>query len=154
MTSRSKAVFGVVLIFVLGFAAGGVATSIYAHWKIAQVLKHPGQALMAAMEENLTKHLDLDADQRAQIHGYLMDNLKQHKLLQNNILPQVQQLNQTTVQQIRATLRADQMKGFDQNLEDLSNRYWKYSTNQEAATAAQPDVGSTNTAPDVPPAKP
>jgi hypothetical protein len=154
MTSRGKAVIGVVLIFFLGFAAGGVATSIYAHWKIAQVLKHPGQALMAAMEKNLTKNLDLDDNQKHQIHGYFMDNLKQHKLAQALILPQIQKLNQTTVQQIRAALRPEQLKRFDENLNDLSSRYWKYSTSQETAPASQPEVGSTNTAPDVPPATP
>ena len=156
MTSRTKAVFGIILIFVLGVVSGAVGTSIFVKWKMAEFLKHPGVALMAAMEQRLTKNLDLDAGQTQQIHGYFMDNLRQHKLLQSQIQPQVQQLNQATVQEIRAALRPDQQTRFNQNLTDLQSRFWNYTTNQdlgnESAPEAQPNVGSTNSGPSSPPA--
>jgi hypothetical protein len=146
MSSHWKAVFGIIAIFLLGFLSGVVGSSIFAHHEINDFLKHPGATLMHAMEVRLTKNLDLDANQKEQIHGYFMDNMRQHKLLQAQIQPQVAQLNSTTVRQIRGVLRPDQQTVFDQNLDDLKNRFWKYASSQEAGQTS-PEVGATNAAP-------
>ena len=142
MTSSWKAVLGVLLIFILGFAAGVVSTSIVVHRKVVQFLDHPGVVLMNAMEKSLTKNLDLDAKQKEQIHQYFMDNLRQHKQLQVQIQPQVAVLNETTVSQITAALRPDQQKQFSQNLDDLHKRYWKYASSPDPANpaASQPEL--------------
>ena len=157
MNSRVKAVLGVLLIFVLGFASGVVGSAIFAQHRLADFLQHPGVALMKAMETRLTRGLALDANQTQQIHGYFLDNLRQHKQLQAQIQPQVQQLNHTTVQQIRAALHPDQQARFDQNLADLQKRFWKYATNPDAdgpSAPAQPVTSSTNSSPVSTPATP
>ena len=156
MSSQWKAVLGVILIFVLGFAAGAVSSSIFAQRKLADFLQRPGVALMTAMEKRLTKNLDLDANQRRQIHRYFMENLRQHKQLQAQIQPQVQELNHATVLQIRAALRPDQLARFTQNLNDLHNRFSEYISNQDVGNPpppeAQPNIVSTNSGPASPPA--
>jgi len=149
MASHWKAVLGIILIFIFGFLSGVFCSSIYAHQKMAAFLKHPAMALMAAMERKLTKNLDLDAQQKEQIHGYFMENLRQHKLLQAQIQPQVQVLNETTVKQITAALHPDQQDRFSKNLDDLHQRFWKYATSPDAGAPADPaapsNVIGTNT---------
>jgi hypothetical protein len=157
MTSLWKAVLGVILVFIFGFLAGVVSTSIVAEHKVADFLKHPGVGLMKVMEKRLTKGLELDDQQKKQIDDDFMENLRQHKQLQLQIQPQVQLLNQATVKQITATLRPDQQERFNKNLDDLRNRFWKYSSNPDTGNgyepAAQPSAigNGTNAAPRTPP---
>jgi len=157
MTSAWKAVLGVILIFILGFLSGIVGTSIFVHRKVAAFLNHPAVVLMDAMEQRLTKGLDLDAKQKEQLHDYFMDNLQQHKQLQAQIQPQVQLLNEETVRQITAALRPDQQQRFDKNLDDLQNRFWKYASSPDESNppgpAAQP-IAATNSGTGAPPPKP
>jgi len=138
MTTTLKAVLGVILIFVFGFLAGAVSTSIFAQQKVAAFLKHPAVVLMAAMEKRLTKNLNLDAKQKEQIHKYFMENLQRHRQLQAQIQPQIQVLNESTVSQISAALRPDQQQRFSQNLKDLQNRFWKYASSPDAGNPSGP----------------
>jgi len=158
MTSPWKAVLGVILIFIFGFLSGVVCSAIYAEHKVTAFLKHPAVTLMAAMERNLTKNLDLDDKQKKQIHDYFMENLRQHKLLQAQIQPQVQLLNQATVKQITAALRPDQQERFNKNLDELHQRFWQYATTSDAGNpsepVAPPNAIGTNSGSGTPPATP
>ncbi|MCE0499524.1 MAG: hypothetical protein LV481_16415 [Methylacidiphilales bacterium] len=156
MSTQWKAVLGVILIFVLGFASGVVSSSIFAQRKMAAFLQRPGVAMMNAMEQRLTRNLDLDENQKQLIHHYFMENLRQHKQLQTLIQPQVQELNHATIQQIRAALRPDQLTRLDLNLNELHNRFTEFVSNQDVGNppqpVPQPNAASTNSAPASPPA--
>jgi len=138
MTSHWKAILGVVLIFILGFTSGVVCSSIFVHRKMAAFLQHPGAVAEAALEKRLTKHLDLDADQKQKIHAYFMDNQQQRKELTRQIQPQVRALNVATFQQITAVLHPDQQERFRQNVEEFRNRFGKAAASADADNLPPP----------------
>jgi LPS O-antigen subunit length determinant protein (WzzB/FepE family) len=142
MRTHWKAILGVVLIFILGFASGTVGSSIFFHRKLAAFLQHPGAVAEAALEKRLTRHLDLDENQKKQIHAYFLENLQQHKELNKQIQPQMRLANQQTFQEINATLRPDQQERFRQNIEEFRNRFAKV-----AATGDLENLPPTGSAP-------
>jgi nucleoid-associated protein YejK len=148
MTNHWKAVVGVILIFILGFASGMVCYSIIVHRKLTAMLQQPGALAEAALEKRLTRHLDLDESQKRQIHDYFMENLQQRKELNKQIQPQMRMVNQQTFQEIAASLRPDQQEQFRKNIEEFRNRFSKVATKSELenlpATGSAP-VNSNST---------
>lgn len=123
MIRNWKAVFGVLLIFVLGFTSGIICSSIFVHRKMVAFLQHPAQGTVAAVEARLTRNLGLDANQKQQVHGYFMENLQERLQLNAQIRPQVQQLNQKTLQEITTVLRPDQQAQLAKNIEQIRTRF-------------------------------
>ncbi len=155
MIKNWKAILGVILIFVLGFLAGIVGSSIVFHKKMEDFLRHPGVAVVAAVERRLTRNLNLDASQRQQIHGYFMDNLQAHLQLQKQIAPQVKALNHQTLQQISAVLRPDQLALFNQNVAEgrrrLTNGIMPANDDSSSSPGILPAISATNSATATPP---
>jgi hypothetical protein len=157
MTSHWKALVGVFLIFVLGCFFGGVATSIFFHHRMVVFLKNPNGALSAALEKRLTGNLDLDENQKQQIHECFEENMKRRKELQKRIQPQGRTINQQTIRRIDALLRPDQARIFHQNVEGFRKRLGAMSYNRDAenvfSSPAQDTDSSTNSAAGSPPAQ-
>lgn len=152
MSKYWKATLGVILIFIFGFLSGIAGSSIYVHHKLTTFLQHPTVTLCAALEKHMTRHLDLDAKQKQQIHDYFMENLEQRKQLQKQIQPQVQMLNLQTFQKIRTVLRPDQAERFRQNIEVFRKRLGKFASNPyEEDSIAPTSAPSTNSGVATPP---
>ena len=138
MTPHWKAVIGVVLIFIFGFLSGIVCTSIVAQRKIAAFYQHPAVSLSEIMEKRLTKNLDLDANQKQQVHQYFVENLDHRKQIQQGIQPQVQMLNLETFRQINVILRPDQRDRFHQNILGMRKRFPRNPLNPNASVPDLP----------------
>jgi hypothetical protein len=155
MSSNWKAIVGVLLIYIFGCFSGMVSTSIFVHHMMLGFLRHPGVALSAALEKRMTRNLDLDANQKEQIHAYFQENLTQRKDLQKQIQPQVQVLNQKTFDQIAAILRPDQADHFRQNVETFREHLEKVAPGLDGlnhpASVGQPSSSSTNSGASSPP---
>ena len=104
-------------MFVLGWIAGALTSSIYFAHRANVFLQRGTPAFVELVERRLTRGLHLDAGQKAQVYDILMSNVTQRQELQKQIQPQVQRLNQESVRQIRAILHPDQLEAFRQNLE-------------------------------------
>lgn len=141
MTSHWKAVLGVLLIFILGFTSGLVAASIFVHRKFEAFLKHPEAVAEATLEKRLTSHLELDPNQKQQIHAIFARNLEERKQLNQQIQPQVRMANLGTFQEINAILRPDQQQRFRENIEQFRNRFGKAAANADAGNLP-PSVGA------------
>jgi hypothetical protein len=154
-----KAVIGVILIFIFGFCAGAVCTSLLAQRKALVFLQHPAVVMSAALETRLTGNLNLDATQKQQVHDYFMQNLEHRRELQTQIQPQVQLANLETFQQIYTILRPDQQQRFHQNLSEYRKRLGKNILNQNARPqnqvepGARPNGPATNSDVGTPPTK-
>ncbi len=157
MNKTWKAILGVILIYLFGCLSGAVCTSLFMHHRVLYFLHHPFVAASAAMEKRLTGNLGLDANQKQQVHGYFIENLKHRGELQKEIQPQVQALNRGTVQQIAAILNPDQAKRFHQNIEDFRKRLAAKASNQDAGNSSPPNVQpaapATNSGAGEPPAQ-
>jgi Spy/CpxP family protein refolding chaperone len=117
MNPTWKVILGVLLVFLIGCAAGAFATSLVFHHRILTSL-HGGPAAMAQIiERRATRNLDLTSEQRDQVHHLIVENLTQRQQLQKQIQPQMRELNQQTLAQIQAVLNPDQAQKFHDNLE-------------------------------------
>jgi len=141
MTSRLKAGIGVVLIFILGCICGGLLTSVIVHKRMAAILNGGPQAVAAALEQHLTRRLNLDEGQRAQVHEILQANVQQRQQIIAPIAPVIKALNQKTFQQISAILRPDQQEKFHRVVAEFRQNYGRNLANGGAAPA--PPVGSS-----------
>ncbi len=150
MTSHWKAIFGVLLIFVLGFTAGIVCSSIFVHRKMIAFLQHPGVAVQAALERRLTRKLNLDENQKKQIHDIFVENLQDRRELGRQIQPQVRMVNIETFQKINSVLRPDQQETFRRNLEELHTRASKLAVSSDFDTL--PPISAAPVVPTPPPA--
>jgi hypothetical protein len=147
MSKTWKAVFGVILIYLLGCLSGAVATSIFFHHKMLGFLHHPGVVLSAVLEKRLTGNLGLDASQKQQVHAYFAENLQHRKELQKEIQPQVQALNRQTIKQVAAILHPGQAQLFHETIEKLRKRFGANGSDQdtESPPAPQPSPASPAT---------
>lgn len=123
MSVTTKAVLGLILVFLLGLFTGALLTGMVVKHKVKTFLQHPGETVSAAVEKQLTGNLNLDATQKQQVHDYFQQNLQQRKQLQMQIQPQVQTLNLQTFEQINAVLRPDQLEKFHQNVDAMRQRF-------------------------------
>lgn len=108
------------------------------------------------LEKRLTGNLNLDANQKQQVHHYFLANLEQQKELRKEIQPQVLEAYRQTVKQITTVLRPDQAALFHQNIEMFRKRWATTTSNQKAenpsAPNAQPATAATNSSVGQPPA--
>ena len=141
MNSHWKAILGVILIFILGFASGVVCSSIFVHRKMAAFLQHPGVLAQAALEKKLTHNLVLDENQKRQIHSFFQENLESRRELNKQIQPSVRAVNLETFQKIRLVLRPDQQELFRQNLEEFRKRF-KVAANADLENIPEPGNSS------------
>lgn len=148
-----KTFFGVLLVFVLGCAAGILVSSIYFSHRAAVFLQRGAPAFVEVLERRMTQGLNLDANQKEQIHQIFMDNLQERKKLQAQIQPQVQALNWQTVRQIKTVLRPEQMEAFHGNLAEFRRRFGR---NRPGIQALDPDTPTVmeNSLTNPPPAQP
>ena len=105
-----KAMFVVVMVFLLGVAAGAMGFYLANRQVTASGDKR------AAVVERLTKDLSLNAEQQAQLTAILEDSKKQYDTIYAPIRPQVESVRQQGRQKIRALLTPEQLVKFEEHL--------------------------------------
>jgi len=111
------------LIFVLGCLAGGLGTRVYDAHRATVFLRGGAKSYLDAMEKKVTRRLNLDPGQQAEVHQDFLLNLEGRKRLQAQNQPEIRELNQQTIQQIKAVLRPDQWQVFRENLTKAGRRF-------------------------------
>jgi hypothetical protein len=134
MSSSWRAFLGVGLVFLLGVLAGSLITAVHFKHRATLFFQRGTPAYVELLERSLTRGMTLDDAQRQQIHDSFLQNIEGRKKLQAQIQPQVRELNQETMQQIRSILRPDQVATFQENLAAFRRRF-----GQAAATARDMD---------------
>jgi hypothetical protein len=147
MRSSWKAAFGIFLIFGLGCLSGALSTSVYFHENLDLLTQRNPGASAEAIETRLTHHLKIDAQQREQIHGILMDYVKQRRQFQARIQPDVQALNVQMIRQVRAALHPDQLAGFHQNITELRGRLARAGVRINSPEGVPDPIGGSDAAP-------
>lgn len=123
MNSSWKAIVGVILIFFFGCATGWLSRSVLAYHQTVEFLQRGPEGAADVLERRLTRNLNLDPNQRQQIHACMLANVDQRKMLQLRIQPQVQMLNRQTLQQINSILQPDQREKLHENIELFRKRF-------------------------------
>jgi Spy/CpxP family protein refolding chaperone len=120
-TAKQKAVFWVVLVFVLGTALGGLFGYFYGHRAV--VIAAPPQLSeeqrRAQRVEQLTLELSLTPDQRSQLDAILTHLHADYKTIHDQSDAQMNDARQKGRDQIRAILTPDQKPKFEEFLKRL-----------------------------------
>ncbi len=108
---RVGAVAAVLALFLLGVAAGMLATHLF----YARQLRHPGGPPFVASRffgEFLFRRLDLEPEQRREIEEILQRTGREAARLRRELRPQVQQLMEEATQEIERVLTPEQREAF------------------------------------------
>lgn len=121
-----KAIAGVCLVFVLGMVAGGFLTVHVITKRIQRIVQGGPQAVNQIIVKRLTKRLDLDADQSSKLMDILVDARKDIRSARAQISPQLKQIMDDSESKVRAMLKPEQQKKFDEVLENNKERIARF----------------------------
>src|SRR5439155_21387489 len=125
-----KAAVWVVVVFLLGAAAGGMLGYGYAHRSVAAAsapLSEPERRAKRVAE--LTQDLVLTSDQAKQLDAILMQRHAEVKTIRDQSDAQLDEVRQKGRDQIRAILRPEQKPNFDCFLRRWTNEKKAKATN-------------------------
>jgi uncharacterized protein YneF (UPF0154 family) len=119
-----KAILGVVLVFLLGSAAGGLVTMRCMKKRIERVVH--GEPMFTADEvvRHMSRRLRLDAAQRDQIRAIVVDTQAQMSAVRKQCQPQVRAVIDEAIAKTRPILRPDQLEKFDKFIAER-RRAWQ-----------------------------
>lgn len=105
-----------ILIFLLGFAAGALALNAYKRWdRTARVSRQEGF-------ESMLNALQLNNDQKTQVHQILGDTREQLRALRKESEPRVAEIRGQADERLQKVLTPDQWKQFQQERDKLRSR--------------------------------
>ncbi|SRR6266480_2397238 len=104
------------VIFLLGFAAGALALNGYKRWGRANAESRQGRF------ERMLDSLQLNADQKTQVHQILGDTKQQLDALRKESEPRVGEIRRQTDERLQKVLTADQWKQFQQERDKMRGR--------------------------------
>jgi len=119
ITNRNKwqVRLAAIVIFLLGFAAGALTLNAYKRWSRSGV-----EASRQDRFERMLDTLQLNADQKTQIHQILEDTREQLQALKKESEPRVSEIRQQTDERLQKVLTPDQWKQFQQERDKLRGR--------------------------------
>jgi len=105
-----------VIIFLLGFAAGGLALNAYRGWARSRA------ATPEDRFEQLSKRLELNSDQKTKVQQILNDTREQLRAVRKDSEPRVNDIRQQTDQRLQQVLTPDQWQRFQQMRNEMRAR--------------------------------
>jgi hypothetical protein len=121
-----KAILGVCLIFTLGGVAGSLLTVHIITKRIQRIVLGGPQAVNQIVVKRLTKRLDLDADQSGKLMDIIVGARKEIRTARVQIAPQLKQIMDDSESKVRAMLKPEQQKKFDEVLENNKERLARF----------------------------
>jgi Spy/CpxP family protein refolding chaperone len=101
-------------IFVLGFAAGGLALNAYKRWQ-----RGAEAATRQDRFERMLDGLQLSAEQKTQVHQILSDTREQLQALRKEAEPRVNDIRRQTDEKLQKILTPAQWQQFQQEREKM-----------------------------------
>jgi Spy/CpxP family protein refolding chaperone len=105
-----------VVIFVLGFAAGSLALNVYKRWA------RPNEQGRQNRFERMLDNLQLDADQRTQVHQIIGDTRAQLEAVRKESEPRVAEIRRQADERLQQVLTPEQWKQFQQERDAMRAR--------------------------------
>ena len=106
-----------VLIFVLGFAAGALTLNAYKRFS-----RGPGEGSRQGRMEQLLDSLQLNADQKTQVHQILADTREQLQTLRKESEPRVIEIRRQADERLQKVMTPEQWTQFQQARERMRGR--------------------------------
>jgi Spy/CpxP family protein refolding chaperone len=105
-----------ILIFLLGFAAGALALNAYKRWSRTGVVSRGDRF------ERMLDSLQLNADQRTQVHQILGDTRTQLQAIRKESEPRFSEIRRQADERLQKVLTPEQWKQFEQERDKLRTR--------------------------------
>jgi Spy/CpxP family protein refolding chaperone len=118
-TSKSKWQVRVaaILIFVLGFAAGALSLNAYKRWS-----RTGSEASRQDRFERMLNRLQLNDEQKTQVHQILGDTRAQLQSLRKESEPRFDEIRRQADERLQKVLTAEQWKQFQQERDEMRSR--------------------------------
>ena len=111
-----KAVTGVILIFILGAVAGGIADRMLCWHRVESIISGGPKARMELMVHKLSCELKLNAEQKAKLEAIAKETRMQVREVKKQIKPQVDAIIAVQADKVRAMLTPEQKEKFEKFL--------------------------------------
>jgi Spy/CpxP family protein refolding chaperone len=105
-----------VVIFVLGFAAGSLALNVYKRWA------RPNESVRQNRFERMLDNLQLNADQKTQVHQIVSDTRTQLQAVRKESEPRVTEIRRQADERLQKVLTPEQWKQFQQERDAMRGR--------------------------------
>lgn len=122
---KSRAILGVVLVFVLGIVCGILATHLMYNYRIDSILSGREQTKEEVIVNRLDRKLDLDDRQEEQIRTIIHETHEQIKTLRNQLRPRTEALIEKAQAKISIILTPEQRKKYEQMIAERKERMRK-----------------------------
>ncbi len=109
-----KQILCVLLVFLLGAASGGLAVHIIYKSRMETYLHGDYKAREQVILDRLSRKLDLDGSQRAQLLTIIRQTHNEISSIKKQYRPQMEAVLDKSRQEVRQMLRPDQLAKFDQ----------------------------------------
>lgn len=106
-----------IVIFLLGFAAGALALNGYKRWQ-----RSGGEGSRGERFERMLDSLELNADQKTQVHQIVGETRQQLQALRKESEPRVGEIRRQTDERLQKVLTPDQWTKFQQQRNKMRER--------------------------------
>ena len=117
-----KAIFGVILVFVLGILCGILATHLMYKYRFESILSGRAQNREEFIVKKLNRRLNLDSRQEEQIRTIIHGTHEEMKALRNSFRPQTEAIIERSQAKIREILTPEQRKKYEQLIAERRER--------------------------------
>ncbi len=122
---KSRAIIGVVLVFVLGVVCGVLAAHMAYMHRIEAFISGRPQAKEEIIVKRLARKLDLDDRQLEQVRGIVHKTQEEIRALRKQLRPQTEAIIAEAQGKINALLTAEQQRKFAQMITEHKERIQK-----------------------------
>jgi len=117
-----KAIAGILLVFFLGAAGGAMVTHLIHKACFEHFISGGHRMREDLVVERLTRKLDLDGNQQAQVRGIMHETYSSIRQIRSSTHPRIETLLSTGQEHIKAALRPDQREKFTRIIEERKQR--------------------------------
>jgi len=117
-----KAIFGVILVFILGILCGILATHLVYKCRFESILSGRAQNREEFIVKKLHRKLNLDSHQEEQIRAIIHGTHEEMKALRNTLRPQTETIIERSQAKISMILTPEQRKKYDQLIAERKER--------------------------------
>jgi len=121
----SRAILGVVLVFLLGILCGILATHLMYKYRIDSILSGRAQTREEIIVNKLDRKLGLDKRQEEQIRTIVHDTHEEIKALRSHLRPQTEALIEKAQAKISIILTPEQRRKYEQMIAERKERVRK-----------------------------
>lgn len=122
MMKRSRAILGVVLIFVLGVVCGGLAANLLYNYRIESIITGKAENKEDAIVSRLDRKLDLDDRQEEQVRAIVHETQDGIRALRATLRPETEAIIEKAQARIRTILTPGQRTIYEKMIAERKER--------------------------------